>query len=668
MNPLEFTNSEHETKQFMRALFNNLEGFIEVRFINGGISRRFYSGVDEITADEIESWTSEAKSNIYFGVCLRREKAGSKKSISRVTTLWADVDDKDFEEDAIEEALNLLPEKRVSSKELYPDEDRPEELISVDEFPPSIIVDSGHGGHLYWLLKEQVEIKTEDDIERVEGYVLGLAKVLRGDRVYDLARVMRVPLTTNYKDTSHPVKTEFLGFHPNVRYALSDFDRFWTKPYSRIVEKVSFSIEPSGVDIKNLHVSEKIKELVEHGFTTSSGYDSRSNADQAVITALVSGGHTPDEVKSIFSNYPIGEKYQERGKWRDEYLAHSIASARGFLEEQGTQRVSTQKLPQGILIGKDLRQFMSSIDVRAPLVEGLISRGELLLFFAPSGVGKSSFAQSLCAYACAGLPVFELFEVPEPVKCLYLNLEMADVEVGIRFESMFEALGSGSQNFEVDTLLEFDITRPQDRERLLKTVEAKKPDIVVLDPLECLHHKDENSASEMAQVITPLRGIVHDFNCGIVIVHHAGAPRYDNRGRPLPKRIRGSSVVEDKMDNVIEIIDTDKPNTKRLHFTKARSVMTTRRQDLLFDFDWHTYLIRLTSDPKMREVYAKLAIERHHKIEPLLKLMAKDLGTREIGRRIGRNPSTIIRWRSGIREPSQEDLGKLWKLLQEVEV
>ena len=94
--------------------------------------------------------------------------------------------------------------------------------------------------------------------------------------------------------------------------------------------------------------------------------------------------------------------------------------------------------------------------------------------------------------------------------------------------------------------------------------------------------------------------------------------------------------------------------------------MTTRRQDLLFDFDWNTYLVKLTSDPELREQYTKLTIERHKKIEPLLKLLALEYGVREIARRLGVNPSTVVRWRTGIREPSQEHIDMMWKWLHEL--
>lgn len=383
-------------------------------------------------------------------------------------------------------------------------------------------------------------------------------------------------------------------------------------------------------------------------------------------------GYGEEAIRSLQETY--GSDYQippidvlEEPPFEEDEFLRNVAFQ--FDNEAPVIRVKTTvRDGNKALIGKDLNKFMSSIDIKAPLIEGLISRGELVMFFAPSGIGKSSFTQSLSVYASAGKPVFELYEVPQPIKCLYLNLEMADAEVGVRFESMFEALDVNSKNFELDSLLDFDITRQEDRQRLLYTIQVKKPDIVVLDPLEAMHHKDENSASEMALVIKPLRELAHMFNCGIIIVHHTGAPRYDNRGRILPKRIRGSSVIEDKMDNVIEIIETDNPDTKRLHFTKTRSVVTTRRQDPLFDFDWNTYLVKLSDDADMRERYAALSIERHRKIEPLLKLLAKGLSTRQIADYVGVNQSTIIRWKTGIREPSEEHIQKLAQMLQESDV
>ena len=89
-------------------------------------------------------------------------------------------------------------------------------------------------------------------------------------------------------------------------------------------------------DIDQLPVSDKIKSLILNG--NDGSYPSRSEADMAVIIALVSKGMGFGNIKSIFENYPIGEKYREH-KSPDKYLQHNIDQARQFsnLTEQEMQ-------------------------------------------------------------------------------------------------------------------------------------------------------------------------------------------------------------------------------------------------------------------------------------------------------------------------------------------
>ena len=70
-------------------------------------------------------------------------------------------------------------------------------------------------------------------------------------------------------------------------------------------------LTPSDWDkkISSLPVSAKIKFLIVNG--NDGSYPSRSEADQAVITALVNKGMDFADIKAIFENYRIGEKYRE---------------------------------------------------------------------------------------------------------------------------------------------------------------------------------------------------------------------------------------------------------------------------------------------------------------------------------------------------------------------
>ncbi len=62
------------------------------------------------------------------------------------------------------------------------------------QIPPSAIVDSGHGLHVYWLLTEFV-----DDKDRVERCNLWLADEFGADHCYSIDHLLRVPGTVNYK-------------------------------------------------------------------------------------------------------------------------------------------------------------------------------------------------------------------------------------------------------------------------------------------------------------------------------------------------------------------------------------------------------------------------------------------------------------------------------------
>jgi hypothetical protein len=644
MKTLEFNESEPKIKQFLTAIFGNVTGYIEIRFIDGGILSRYYSSVKDISLDEIDSWRSQSKRNIFFGVCARREKQRTKESVCCVTTLWADLDNKDFVTGSAKQALNLLP----------------------DELSPSCVVNSGHGIHCYWFLDKQVPIKTEQDIEHVEGYVLGLANLLNGDKVQDLSRIMRMPGTLNCKDPDNPIQTEFLTFYPNIRYSLAHFDKYWTQPLSADAKKISFAAKLPKIDVERLNLSNKIKELIESGFTPGCGYDSRSNADQAVITALLGAGYSADEVKAIFTSYAIGEKYREKGRWGDSYLRHSIAKARTFLDQQ-PQRFRRMEVDDAYAPAQTLRELLSSVETTTPLIENLLRRGDLLMIFAPSGTGKSIYAENLAAYACAGESVFGIFPVSEPLRCLYVDFEMPEDEAANRFDIMFEALSKGEEHFRIKCFADFDITEPRGKKWLIDNTEKFKPDILILDPLESMHHRDENDAKEMGLVIQPLREISKDYGCAVVIVHHARAEQYDFRGKPLPRKARGSTILINKMDTVLELMSTDKQDVTKLHFAKARRVAISRREDLVFDYSHETLLLSPVDDPKMREHFSRLNVERQHALEPYLRIMRLGYTHSQIAEKLGVHRSTISRYMSGIRTPPADEIAKAAKIARELE-
>jgi hypothetical protein len=68
------------------------------------------------------------------------------------------------------------------------------------------------------------------------------------------------------------------------------------------------------------------------------------------------------------------------------------------------------------------------------------------------------------------------------------------------------------------------------------------PVMIVLDPMQFLHTKNENLADEMAPLMRGLIGLATRLGCVVVLVHHEPKPVAERAG-PLVARSRGSIVI-----------------------------------------------------------------------------------------------------------------------------
>jgi len=284
---------EISREQFLTALFGaylqESEGYIETREICAG-----QSGANPTfhrTLDSIINYSPTG--DYYFGVCPRPGKSGKEADIEIIVSLWVDMD----------------MEMEVAIKKL-------------DSFSlkPSIVVNSGHGAHAYWLLREPEQIKAN-----TKGILQGLAKALGADHCFDLPRILRVPGTKNLKTPNEPKDVQVIVFNPEIRYNLSDFEAYEVKTQGKCEVQVNFSNTQEDVNVEELKVSKAIKKLIKEGKQAGDRYPSRSEADFAVVCALVKAGYSDDTIKAIFDRYPIGEKYQEQGI---DYLRHITGRAK----------------------------------------------------------------------------------------------------------------------------------------------------------------------------------------------------------------------------------------------------------------------------------------------------------------------------------------------------
>lgn len=313
---------------FGRALNENC-GAIEIRIFPKGQrpEQYFYSNITDAAQKCYDLCNSGI--DVYFGVNPRIGNAGKKENIHYISAFHAEVD---YGADG------------HKKEPIYKTFDEAMSAINVFKLQPSLINRSGGGLHCYWVLKKLVK---KDIIGQAELESINKSFALRlgGDAgTHNIDRVLRIPGTHNFKLSGNPREVTVLVTN-GPKY---DFDVFKEFINIKITEKkaptndaVIESVEsdfctplpdfeqefsPHG-EIENLQVSDRIKKLIING--NDGTYPSRSEADQAVITALIHKGVGESEIKKIFQDFQngIGQKYRDHAA-PGKYLTHCISKAR----------------------------------------------------------------------------------------------------------------------------------------------------------------------------------------------------------------------------------------------------------------------------------------------------------------------------------------------------
>jgi len=160
---------------FINKLYQFCEGQIEIRPLPG---KPGFFDIEDM-AGVMAHCAEYQNSNLYFGVATRDGQGGRKENIVNIPCVWSDVDFKDTPREIVAQKLKEFP------------------------FRPSIIVKSGGGIHLYWLLKEPAE---KQDIAAIEDINHRIVDQLGGDHgACDAARILRVPGTKNRKYNPAPL-------------------------------------------------------------------------------------------------------------------------------------------------------------------------------------------------------------------------------------------------------------------------------------------------------------------------------------------------------------------------------------------------------------------------------------------------------------------------------
>jgi putative DNA primase/helicase len=160
--------------------------------------------------------------NVYFacGILdgkLNSSSRGSEADVIGIPGFWADLDFGDHH----------------NEKKYPPDLESVLNILKDFDLPPSIIIHTGHGLHVYWLFKEPWIFDNDDEKWRAKKLCTRLQDTLRSiasrkggytfDTTSDLARILRLPKTFNNKKCNDVL--EIYVYQENeFRYNPEDFD------------------------------------------------------------------------------------------------------------------------------------------------------------------------------------------------------------------------------------------------------------------------------------------------------------------------------------------------------------------------------------------------------------------------------------------------------------
>jgi len=319
---------ERQRETFLRALFDDLGGALDLRFIapDGGLERIPVPSIKQ-ALDLIRSREGRCE-NVYVGLATRRTAsrdlgAGGGSNLLACRALWVDLDfgdDAEGDREAFEVKLDGLG------------------------LPPSMRVASGGGEHAYWLLREPVRLEKPEQREAFEATLRGLADYLETDRAAtDAARILRVSGTINHPDAKKREKGRreapciLLSLDSDRLYSLDTFEAFEARGRAIRAEKaesVGYAGEPW-----NGELPARAAELLERrpklrarweGDTAGLHDTSDSGIDFAIATLLALDGVSGSEIEASlrYRRREIVAKPKHAG-----YFAQTVGRALAWAQE-----------------------------------------------------------------------------------------------------------------------------------------------------------------------------------------------------------------------------------------------------------------------------------------------------------------------------------------------
>jgi len=580
----------------------------------GGTWGYFWT-LDRATSKKVTHWLptdkasqapNSAKLDTYFGV---NPTAAAKNQHERallgdvvaVNCLFAEFDGKDYssKDDALRYVESLQPE-------------------------PSIIIDSGGGYHLYWMLKDTFEIRNDQERQYIRDVLARWVEFVKGDVVKDLARVLRVPGTHNYKPEYGPKAplVTYVSFDLTRQYALEELARLLPP-----VEEKTAAPKPQSpllltdgeliTRIRNSRQGTKFGALFDRGEIV--GYKSQSEADAALCSILIgwTQGDTSQADRLFRQSALFRPEKWDSARGASTYgaltLDFSLSNATWFYEPHAPTATNMPPLPEeppweypetlppspatevpympqseqpkvesAGWRWLTLTDAYAERPAREYVVEKLLPIPSLsALYGAPGGL-KTMLVMDMAMAILAGHPFLDPLPGMERVSPFITTtcpIMWVDVDNGERRSlDRMKAL-AGARGLPEDAPFyfvsfptpPFVASKLDSVDFIIENAIAGEVKLVVFDNLGTISGGADENSAQMVEVMSGLRQIAERANCAVVVIHHR------NKGNAIGNTrkgnsLRGHSSIEGALDLALLVDRTEGEDVVTIESTKTRDI------------------------------------------------------------------------------------------------
>ncbi|MDR1514829.1 MAG: AAA family ATPase [Synergistaceae bacterium] len=175
----------------------------------------------------------------------------------------------------------------------------------------------------------------------------------------------------------------------------------------------------------------------------------------------------------------------------------------------------------------DLYTVVEDDSIPIEHIGGIFPRGDITVLFGKSGCGKTIWLDCFTRQLSTGGEIMDGFRKDEPPRKIIFFEVDAPLKLFATRKYVYRWGGNNDNLKHVfgrelkQRGIWLDLATDEGYELIQRVAEAERPDMMIFDTLQGFHTKDENKANEMKPLFMRFVQLATNYDCAIVVIHHA---------------------------------------------------------------------------------------------------------------------------------------------------